>query len=329
MNSKIKKSKKIPKEFLPRTVIALYTLNDGRIVIGGDTSLLIYNMKTYKVDINIELDNNKVKYILELNGNKLFYFSRCYETEGPHTDEYFYNNLIEITGNSYKDLTNILPSESKYNIIREYSDKILFGGISYSLNYNKDDKYYNTNVLGEKRIEKILLQDKYQIINSINIDFIDFILLNKNLIAVLLINKLEFYDTNELIKIKSSKKISNLYTCTKMSYFSENLIIIGTTKNIEIFDYKNFMTIKTIFCVYPIKKIFVNKNILFIGESSNYNYSNDKAQSIISEYEIDENGNYKQIDTFNNTHKYELIDFTQVDDGRLITTDSCDVKIWS
>ena len=89
------------------------------------------------------------------------------------------------------------------------------------------------------------------------------------------------------------------------------------------------MTIKTIFCVYPIKKIFVNKNILFIGESSNYNYSNDKAQSIISEYEIDENGNYKQIDTFNNTHKYELIDFTQVDDGRLITTDSCDVKIWS
>ena len=68
-------------------------------------------MKTYKVDINIELDNNKVKYILELNGNKLFYFSRSYESEGPHTDEYFYNNIIEITGNSYKDLTNILPSE--------------------------------------------------------------------------------------------------------------------------------------------------------------------------------------------------------------------------
>ena len=55
-----------------------------------------------------------------------------------------------------------------------------------------------------------------------------------------------------------------------MAYFSENLIIIGTTKNIEIFDYKNFMNVKTIFCVYPIKKIFVNKNKLFIGESTSY-----------------------------------------------------------
>ena len=65
MYSKIKKSKKIPKEFLPRTVTALYTLNDGRIVIGGDTSLLIYNMKTYNVDIKFDLDNNKAKFILD------------------------------------------------------------------------------------------------------------------------------------------------------------------------------------------------------------------------------------------------------------------------
>ena len=322
MNSKIKKSETIAKEFLPKSVSVLYTLKDGRIAIGGNTSLLIYNMKTNNVDIKINLGSNQVKFIFELNGNKLFYFTRSYETEGPYADEYFYNDLVEISGNSYKDVTNILPSESKYDIIREYSDKILFAGISYSLKYHKDDKYYFTNAMGDKKIEKLLLQDKYQIINSINIDFIDFFLLNKNLIAVLLINKLDFYDINELKQIKTSPKINNLYTCVKMAYFSENLIIIGTTRTIEIFDYKNFMTIKSIYCVYPIKKIFANKNKLFIGES-------DKYESRITEYEMDETGDYKKIDTFNNPHKYELIDFTHVEDGRLITTDSCDVKIWS
>jgi len=322
MNSKIKKSKLIPQEFLPRSISVLCTLNDGRIAIGGKTSLIIYNMKTNKVDIQIKLGVNQVRFITELIGNKLFYLTRSYETEGPYADEYFYNNLIEISENSYKDLTKILSSESKYDIIREYSDKILFAGFSYSLNYHKGDKYYSTNAMGDKKIDKLLLQDTYQIINSINIDFIDFILLNKNLIAVLLINKLDFYDTNELKQIKTSQKINNLYTCVKMGYFSENLIVIGTTRTIEIFDYKNFMSIKSINCVYPIKKIFANKNKLFIGES-------DKYASKITEYEIDENGNYKQIDTLDNPHKYELIDFTQVEDGRLITTDSCYVKIWS
>ena len=214
MKSKAKKSKSIPMESLPKLISTLYALNDGRIAIGGDC-LSIYNMKTYKVDIKIDLNDSKIKFILQLSDNKLFYFTRSYSSEGPLTDEYFYNKLIELSENSYKDMSHILPPESKYNILREYSDKILFGGISYSNKPNKYDKYYTSNAYGEKRIEKLekyeksneyksdmedYFQDKYQITNSVNIDFIDFIVLNKNLIAVLLINRLDFYDANELKK---------------------------------------------------------------------------------------------------------------------------------
>ena len=165
-------------------------------------------------------------------------------------------------------------------------------------------------------------QDKYQITNSVNIDFIDFIVLNENLIAVLLINRLDFYDVSELKKIKSSEKISNLYTCVRMAYFSENLIIIGTTRSIEIFDYSSFKTIKSISCVYPIKSIYTNENKVFIGESTMY------GQNRITEYEIDETGNYNQIDFLDNPHNNELTDITQAKDGRLITSEFDKVKIW-
>ena len=327
MQSKVKNSKTISIESLPKYISTLYTLNDGRIAIGGDC-LSIYNINTDKVDIKIDLKYRKIKFILQLSDNKLFYYTRSYETEGPYLDEYFYNNLIELSENTYKDMTHILPKESKYNILREYSDKILFGGISYS---NKHDKYYTSNASGEKRIEKLekyeksneYKPDKYQITNSVNIDFIDFIVLNENLIAVLLINRLDFYDANELKKIKSSEKISNLYTCVRMAYFSENLIIIGTTRSIEIFDYSSFKTIKSISCVYPIKSIYTNENKVYIGESTTHD------QNRITEYEIDETGNYNQIDFLDNPHNNELTDITQAKDGRLITSEFDKVKIWS
>ena len=120
-----------------------------------------------------------------------------------------------------------------------------------------------------------------------------------------------------------------MYTCVRMAYFNENLIIIGTTRNIEIFDYSNFKTIKSIFCVYPIKAIYTNKNKVFIGESTGYEYSNDCAQNRITEYEMDETGNYNQIDSLNNPHKNEITDITQAKDGRLITSELAKVKIWS
>ena len=326
MESKVKNSKTIPNESLPTLISTLYTLNDGRIAIGGKC-LSIYNMKTDEVNMKIDLNDRKIKFILQLSDNKLFYYTRSYETEGPYLDEYFYNNLIELSENTYKDMTHILPKESKYNILREYSDKILFGGINYS---NKHDKYYISNASGEKRIEKLekyeksneYKPDKYQITNSVNIDFIDFIVLNENLIAVLLINRLDFYDVSELKKIKSSEKISNLYTCVRMAYFSENLIIIGTTRSIEIFDYSSFKTIKSISCVYPIKSIYTNENKVFIGESTT------RGQNRITEYEIDETGNYNQIDFLDNPHNNELTDITQAKDGRLITSEFDKVKIW-
>ena len=333
MKSIVKNSKTLSIESLPKYISTLYTLNDGRIAIGGDC-LSIYNINTDKVDIKIDLKDRKIKFILQLSDNKIFYYTRSYETEGPYTDEYFYNKLIELSENTYKDMTHILPKESKYNILREYSDKILFGGINYS---NKHDKYYTSNASGEKRIEKLEKyennneyksdmedhsQDKYQITNSVNIDFIDFIVLNKNLIAVLLINRLDFYDVNELKKIKSSEKISNLYTCVRMAYFSENLIVIGTTRSIEIFDYSSFKTIKSISCVYPIKSIYTNENKVFIGESTT------RGQNRITEYEIDETGNYNQIDFLDNPHNNELTDITQAKDGRLITSEFDKVKIW-
>ena len=96
MNSKIKKSKTIPHNKLPFIILYLHSLKDGRVAIGGYSNLIIYNMESYNIDIKIELDNESVKFIHQLNDNKLFYYTYKHESEGPHTDEYFYNYLIDI-----------------------------------------------------------------------------------------------------------------------------------------------------------------------------------------------------------------------------------------
>ena len=238
---KSKKEKKrtantIPGKFLPIKIYALWALNDGRIAIGGDRSLSIYNMKTYKVDIKIDFSIQVVKFILQLSDNKLFYYTYSHETEGAYTDVDYYNYLIELSGNTYKDVSKILPSDSLFNIMREYSDKILFGGINYSLIEN--DSYYCTNAKGKKRIEKLEKCEKYQITKSMDIDFVDFLVLNKDLIVVLLIDRLDFYDVKEFKKVKSSPIISNNNDCLKFAIYSENLILIGTGASVEIFDIK-------------------------------------------------------------------------------------------
>ena len=235
---KSKKEKKrtantIPGKFLPIKIYALWALNDGRIAIGGDRSLSIYNMKTYKVDIKIDFSIQVVKFILQLSDNKLFYYTYSHETEGAYTDVDYYNYLIELSGNTYKDVSKIL------------------GGINYSLIEN--DSYYCTNAKGKKRIEKLEkyeknneqqsedednLQEKYQITKSMDIDFVDFLVLNKDLIVVLLIDRLDFYDVKEFKKVKSSPIISNNNDCLKFAIYSENLILIGTGASVEIFDIK-------------------------------------------------------------------------------------------
>ena len=71
-----------------------------------------------------------------------------------------------------------------------------------------------------------------------------------------------------------------------------------------------------------IKSIYTNENKVFIGESTTHD------QNRITEYEIDETGNYNQIDFLDNPHNNELTDITQAKDGRLITSEFDKVKIW-
>ena len=334
MKSKEKTSRIIPRKSLPSFIYALYALNDGRIAIGGENSLSIYNMKTYRVDIQININIQKVKFIFQLSDNKLFYFTFSHETEWAYTDDYYYNYLIELSGNTYKDVSKILPQSSLYNILREYSDKILFGGISYSS--KKKDSYHTTNARGEKRIEKLEkcekineqksekendLQEKYQITKSVDIDFEDFLFLNKDLIVVLLIDRLAFYDVKELKKVRSSPKISNKYECLKFALYNEKFILIGTEENVEIFDLQNNKIVKSIFLIYDIQKIYVYQNRAFILES-------EVSDTRIAEYEIDETGNYKEIDSFDNPHRSDLTDIIHTKDGRLITSCQFNVKIW-
>ena len=108
--------------------------------------------------------------------------------------------------------------------------------------------------------------EKYQLVSSLIIDFNDFISLKNKLIAVLTDDRIHFYNSVKMSAIGKSSKISNIGI--KLSYFNENLILIGTGKHVEIYDYKNFKIIKTIFCVYPIKLIYINQNkVVYIGES--------------------------------------------------------------
>ena len=329
-----KKSKTISNDNLPYYFYTLYSLKDGRLAIGGYRKLLIYNMKTYKIDIIIELkyDSPYLKFMYQLNNGKLFYYVYDNSTEGPAEDEYFYNYLIELSDKNYLDKTDILPKESKYNILREYSDNILFGGITYENNSNKF--CYATNATGCKRIEKLVKNDendemkgKYNITACLNINFINFILLKNNMMAVLTSDKLQFYEIDKFKKNENSVKFKN--KPEKLSIFNENFLLIGVQNRVEIYDYKNFKSIKSFCCVYPIKVIYVNQNKVFIGESTRYDLKRGSAYNIINEYELDNNGNYKQVYSYTNPHKNELVDITQVKDGRLITCSRQKVKIWS
>ena len=136
-----------------------------------------------------------------------------------------------------------------------------------------------------------------------------------------------FYESNNLSKIGKSSKISNIGE--KIACFDEHLLLIGTQKNVEIYNFEMFKIVKSIFCVYPIRVIYINQNKVFIGESKNYDLSKNGAENRITEYEMDIDGNYKQIYSYNNPHKNELNDITQVKDGRLVTCSNSYVKIWN
>ena len=331
---KPKKSKIIPKKELPIMIYSICSLNDGRLAIGGYKKLVIYNMKTYRVDIQIGLiDSQEVKFSLQLKDNSLFYYTYDHSSEGPWTDEYFKNYLIELSDKSYVDKTKMLPADSRYNILREHSDNILFGGISYE---GKSESYHSTNASGPKRIEKLVknmeepkepenktddnenLKGKFNIDSSINIDFEDFALPNNNLLAVLTFDNLIFYQSKDFKKISSTKITDG----EKIAIYNDNLLLIATLTSVVIFDYKNLKTVKNIFCAYPYKIILVNQPRVFIGETNQYD-------NRITEYEIDNDGKYKQISTPLEAFKSELTGLTLVKDGRLISSTKNDVRIWS
>ena len=321
MKRQLKKiSRKIVGNDIPTSINILYALNDGRLAIGGALYLVIYNMKDYKVDLKICISH--VNFILQLKDNKLFYSCHSHETEGPYIDDYFYNYLIEISYNNYDDKSSILPESSKYSTLREYSDKILFGGINYSI---KESCMHSTNASGPKRIEQLIKKDgfeKYIINKTLNIDFIDFTPLKNGKLAVLCADNILFYDIDKFCKI-GNEKIKN---CHNLELFNEKFLLIGKDKDIIIYDYINHCSSKFIACTYPIKKIYVNKSNVFIAES---NSDYQKAKNSIIEYTIDDKGYNKIVIEYYNPHNKQLVDVTKVNDGRMISCSSECIKIWS
>ena len=63
--------------------MCIYALKDGRLAMGGNAKLVIYNMKAYKFDIQIETKyHGRVKFISQLNDGNLFYYEYDHSTEG-------------------------------------------------------------------------------------------------------------------------------------------------------------------------------------------------------------------------------------------------------
>ena len=174
------------------------------MAVGNSNSVYIFDMKTYKLDLSIKLRDTR--FILQLKDNSLFLYWYDWSSEGPYEDIYYYNNIIELKDKGYIDKKNVLPIDSKYNILREYSSEILFGGITY---LKSKYCYVSTNASGPKRIEKLVKTNgQYQRALTRSFDFIDFILLNNNSMAVLKEKYLEFYDIHKM-NIINKAKISN------------------------------------------------------------------------------------------------------------------------
>ena len=138
------------------------------------------------------------------------------------------------------------------------------------------------------------------------------------MIAVLTLDNIILYESENFKKISSVKITDG----KKLTTYNDNFLLITTLTNVIIFDYKYLIITKNIFCAYPYKIIYVNQTRVFIGETN-------KNDNRITEYEIDNDGKYKQISTPFEAFKHELTGITLVKDGRLITSTEIDVRIWS
>jgi hypothetical protein len=296
---------------------ALKALNDGNLAIGLDGFLAIYNMKTYKVDIKIK--SSGVEFITQLKNNDLFYSEYSTSYEGPYIDDIVNSFLVELLDNDYNDKTSILPNNPRYNIAREYSYNILFVG-------KKDILQNDCQKVRIEKLEKI--NGKYEIVDFKNHEgMLDFILLtNDNLIVVLEKENIIFYSTNKFRFKKYDKISDNNIIFTR---FNDKFLLIGTEQNVVFYDYKNFKIIKKIKSKYPVIKIYVDINKVLIGESNKKIYGKDDIKNKITEYEIDDNTNYKLVYNYNQPHKGEIKDIIKVNDGRMISCSVDYVKIWT
>ena len=292
----------------PSYITCLYGLNDGRLAIGGN-SLVIYNMESYKIDIHID-DFSDI--IIPLKGNLLFYCQMGVSSEGPWIDESISCHLIEFSKNDYVDKTGILPKNSDYNIVYELSDNTLLVG-RYHKQQNNDIK---------DRIVKLIKRgEKFEEALDIKADgLINFIILKNNTFAVLrnnVPNVLCFYEINNFknVKYQFFSPETNI-----ISVLNEKYMLIGSDKEIILYDYINYKSNKKIKCVYPLYKIYINDNKVFACEAEN-------SKNQIIEYEFDNDGNYKKIYSYLNPQK-KLKDLTLIKDGRLITCSEENVKIW-
>lgn len=266
-------------------------------------------MKSYKIDIFID-DSSDI--LIPLKENKLFYSQMCLSSEGPWIDESVYSHLIEFSKNDYVDKTDILPDNPDYNILYELSDNTLLVG-----RYHKEQ---NNNI--RDRILKLIKSgEKYEVALNIKADgLINFIILKNNILAVLrnnVPNVLCFYEINSFKSVKHQffSPETNI-----ISELNEKYMLIGSFKEIILYDYINYKSNKKIKCVYYLYKIYINNNKVFICES-------ESNKNQIIEYEFDNDGKYKKIYTYLNPQK-KLKDLALIKDGRLITCSEENVKIW-
>ena len=319
----VKKSK-IIKNVEKFIALCLYALNDGRLAIGSEEIngltdsqgvLLIYDVKTNIIEQKIK-NPYYINYFYQLKNNNLFYYSNHQKQNFQDFSlfSYHYNGLIKLCDKSYEDVTTQLPKESKYNILKESPNGVLYGGITYD---STKFKINQTNGYGKERIEKMVkIKNKYDIVTCFKLFFKDFAVLKNNLIVILSYKELLFYNT---YTFKIIKKIDYLKYSQCLSVYNEKHLLVGFEKKILIFDYKNYRIIKYIPLDFSLIKIYVNKNIAFILLKN----------ETIEDFIIQDNGNYDRVNVYNkfDVKKGNFIDIAQIKDGSIIT--SSPLKIWN
>ena len=99
--------------------------------------------------------------------------------------------------------------------------------------------------------------------------------------SILRKDKLEFYEIEEFKTCEKSVEFNE--EPDTLSVFDDNFLLIGIDNKMQIYDYKNFKNVKSVFIPYTVKVICVYQNKVYIA----------CEDEIANEYEIDNNENYK------------------------------------